>query len=111
MGPLLGAMAFASVMAFEGGTDRVPGSGRGDIVPALLEPGEGVVPGGVMDKLSAMARSGSMDSGGSTHVHVHYSPTNHVHAIDGASVKGMLNTHRDEFATHFRNEVRKMNKR
>jgi hypothetical protein len=62
MGPALGALAFASVMAFqEGGV--VPGTGTGDHVPAMLEPGEGVVPGGVMDGLRSMARSGTIGAG------------------------------------------------
>ena len=44
MAPALGALAFASMMAFQDGTDSVPGMGRGDHIPAMLEPGEGVVP-------------------------------------------------------------------
>jgi hypothetical protein len=60
MAPVLAAGAFAAVMAFEGGTDSVGGVGRGDVIPAMLTPGEGVVPGGVMDGLRTMARDGGM---------------------------------------------------
>ena len=51
LGPVFGAAAFAGVMAFESG-GIVPGFGIGDTVPAMLTPGEGVVPKGVMDGLS-----------------------------------------------------------
>lgn len=98
MAPAMGALAFASVMAFQGGTDSVPGSGRGDKVPAMLEPGEGVVPGGVMDGLRNMARSGSMGGGGD--VHVHHNPTYHVQLIDGNGVSQMLKKHDREFTNH-----------
>ena len=80
MGPALGALAFASVIAFADGTDAVPGNGKGYKIPAMLEPGEGVVPGGVMDGLRNMARSGNM--GGGTHLHAHVNPTYNLQAID-----------------------------
>jgi hypothetical protein len=52
VGPALAIVAagatFAAMMAFEEG-GIVPGVGRGDIVPAMLTPGEGVVPKGVME--------------------------------------------------------------
>ena len=35
--PIWAAGAFAAVMAFQGGTDSVPGTGSGDIVPAMLD--------------------------------------------------------------------------
>jgi hypothetical protein len=35
-----GAATFVAAMAFEGGTDKVPGTERGDVVPAMLSPGE-----------------------------------------------------------------------
>jgi hypothetical protein len=77
--PVWAAAAFATVMAFEGG-GVVPGIGRGDVVPAMLSPGEGIVPGGVMDGLSKLARSGGMGSGG-THYHAHVSPVYNLQAI------------------------------
>jgi hypothetical protein len=108
LGPVFAAAAFAGVMAFQSGTDRVPGLGTGDTVPAMLAPGEGVVPGGVMDNLRKMAASGSM--GGGTTVHLHHSPTYHVQTIDGDGIRGVLTEHSDEFARHMQGEIRKMNR-
>jgi hypothetical protein len=110
LAPTLAAANFARVMAFESGTDRVPGMGMGDIVPAMLAPGEGVVPGGVMDKLSSLARSGGLDANRAGQVHYHSHTTNHIHAIDGASVEGMLTKHSDKFSKHFHGELRKLNR-
>jgi hypothetical protein len=73
----------------------------------MLEPGEGVVPGGVMDGLRNMARSGSM-GGGSTY-HDHHSPTYHVQTIDGDGIRGVLDKHSQEFTKHVNNQLRKMN--
>lgn len=106
--PVMGAAAFASMMAFNDGTDSVPGVGRGDVVPAMLTPGEGVVPGGVMDGLRKMAASGSM--GGATTYHVHHSPTYHVQTIDGDGIRDTLTKHSDEFARHVQGEIRKLNR-
>src|ERR1035437_8076971 len=94
-GPVLdnvfAAVAFAGAMAFEGG-GVVPGIGRGDIVPAMLSPGEGIVPGGVMDGLNKMAREGGMGGGTHYHVHgVHFAPT--VHALDSEGVDRVLDKH------------------
>ncbi len=108
MGPALGAMAFASVMAFEGG-GMVPGVGNGDIVPARLEPGEGVLTKRQMEGVINQAKFGNGDNSGGD-VHIHHHQTNHIHAIDGASVRGMLEKHGDEFARHANNHIRKMNK-
>jgi hypothetical protein len=107
MGPALGALAFASVMAFADGTDGVPGSGKGDKIPAMLEPGEGVVPGGVMDGLRNMARSGNL-SGGSTY-HAHVSPTYNLQALDSAGMDKVLDKHHDALQKHVEKTIRKMN--
>jgi hypothetical protein len=108
VGALYGAEAFTAMMAFQGG-GIVPGVGKGDIVPAMLEPGEGVVPGGVMDKLRGMARSGDMGGGGS-----HYHATTHVHmhvnALDGDGMDQVLNKHAGKIQKHFENSLRKMNR-
>lgn len=106
--PALAAGAFAAVMAYNDGTDMVPGMGRGDIVPAMLEPGEGVVPGGVMDGLRNVARNGGFDGGSATNIHLNYSPT--VHAVDSRGVEKMLKNHGNEFKKKFHDEVRRMNK-
>jgi len=110
LAPIAAAAGFAAAMAFEGGTDRVPGVGRGDIVPSMLEPGEGVVPGGVMDGLSKLARSGGLESGG-THYHihgVHFAPT--VHALDSDGVDAVLTKHQDTFQRHFEYTLRRLNR-
>jgi hypothetical protein len=106
--PVLGAAAFASVMAFQDGTDMVPGVGRGDVVPAMLEPGEGVVPRGVMEGLSNQAKFGGMSGGNHYHVQAHFAPQ--VHAIDAAGVDKMLTKHGKTFQRHFEQTVRRMNK-
>jgi hypothetical protein len=108
LGPLFGAAAFASVMAFEGG-GVVPGVGTGDTVPAMLTPGEGVVPKGVMEGLSDMSRNGNM-GGGTSHVQMaaHFSPT--VHAMDSEGVDRVLEKHNDKFQQHFQRTLRKMNR-
>ena len=103
MGPTLGALAFASVMAFEEG-GIVPGVGKGDIVPARLEPGEGVISKRNMERLKE-----SPDSSGGD-VHVHHHATYHIHALDGASVDRVLQTHGDKFIRHAENHLRKMNR-
>jgi hypothetical protein len=105
MGPTLGAMAFASVMAFqEGGI--VPGIGTGDTVPAMLEPGEGVIPREVMEGRGA--RSGNT-GGGSTHI-VHVRPVYHLQSLDSEGMSRVLEKHSDQLQKHFTNTVRKMNR-
>ncbi|WP_188553365.1 hypothetical protein [Edaphobacter dinghuensis] len=108
MGPVLAAGAFSAVMAYNSGTDMVPGVGRGDVVPAMLEPGEGVVPGGVMDGLRNMVRNGSM--GGQSVTHIHVRPTYNVQAIDGKGMGDALEKHSAVLQKHFEKSVRRMNK-
>jgi len=110
LAPVLAAGAFASVMAFSAGTDSVPGVGNFDSVPAMLTPGEGVVPGGVMDGLRKVASNGGGFQGGGamTHIHVRYSPQ--VTAIDSTGVQKMLKTHGREFAKEFHSQVRRTNR-
>ena len=109
LGPVFGAAAFAAVMAFESG-GIVPGVGRGDTVPAMLTPGEGVVPKGVMEGLSNMAKFGGMGGQGQQiHVHgVHFAPT--VHALDSEGVDRVLDKHSDKFQRHFESTLRKLNR-
>jgi hypothetical protein len=107
--PILGAIeaaeAFTAVMAFQDG-GIVPGVGRGDIVPAMLEPGEGVIPKAVMD--AVRGGGGESSSGGTTIVHVR--PTYHVQTIDGDGMRAALNKHTDVLQKHFETAVRKMNR-
>ena len=106
--PLMAAGAFSAVMAFAGGTDAVPGMGKGDVVPAMLTPGEGVVPGGVMDGLRNVAKNGGFDQKPSMVIHPTFSPT--VHALDKNGVREVLDTHAKEFHAAFEKTLRKMNK-
>jgi hypothetical protein len=109
LGPVFAAEAFTAVMAFAAGTDRVPGVGNLDTVPAMLTPGEGVVPKGVMEGLSNMARNGSM--GSTTHVtNVQVRPVYNVNTIDGDGMQDTLNKHTDQLTRHIESTVRRMNR-
>jgi hypothetical protein len=108
LAPIAAAAVFAGAMAFDNGTDRVPGVGRGDIVPSMLSPGEGVVPGGVMDGLRNVARNGGFDQHPSMTVHVR--PTYHVSTIDGDGMRATLEKHTDQLQHHFEGVIRKMNR-
>jgi hypothetical protein len=109
LGPVFAAAAFAGVMAFNEGTDSVPGIGRMDTVPARLTPGEGVVPGGVMDGLSKVARAGGFNGGGTTN-HAHFHATYHVHTIDGDGMQDALEKNTHVVTKHIENTLRRMNK-
>lgn len=105
--PVLAAGAFASVMAYSQGTDFVPGIGKGDHVPAMLEPGEGIVPGGVMDGLRHVARNGGFNNAGprnTVHMHVAY----HVNTIDGDGMADTLEKHGDQLLDHVQRALRRM---
>ena len=106
--PLAGAAAFTTMMGFAGGTDMVPGVGRGDVVPAMLTPGEGVVPGGVMDGLRNVAKNGGF--GQQPGMTVHVRPTYHLQALDGKGVGEVLEKHTGVLQKHFEGTLRKMNR-
>jgi hypothetical protein len=104
--PAFGATMLGAAMAFEYG-GIVPGVTTGDSVPALLTPGEAVLPKSLTEGLQNAARSGNM--GGSPEVHVHIHQTNHVQALDSEGVERVLNEHKDTLAQHFNDHVRRMN--
>jgi hypothetical protein len=108
LGPVFAAIAFSTMSGFQSGTDRVPGIGPGDKVPAMLEPGEGVVPGGVMDGLRSMARNGGMGGGTQYHAHSDFKPT--VHALDADGVDKVLEKHGAAFQKHVEGVFRKLNR-
>jgi hypothetical protein len=110
LAPIAAGGAFAAVMAFNSGTDSVPGVGNRDTVPAMLTPGEGVVPGGVMDGLRQMANGGGFDGNGGPTVHVHVKPTYHLQALDGKGIDRTLKSHTNTLTKHFNQQVRRMNK-
>jgi hypothetical protein len=105
LAPTLAAAAFATQMAFEDG-GIVPGVGKGDIVPARLEPGEGVLSNKVMDKLKDVA-AGSGSGGGESHYH--YNPTIHIQALDKNGLDEVLTKHADTVKKHFVAHARRMN--
>jgi hypothetical protein len=112
MAPFVGAayaaMAIAEMSAFNAG-GIVPGYGNVDSVPTMLTPGEGVVPKGVMEGLSDLARNGGFSGGGSV-THVHVRPTYHINTIDGDGMRAALDKHTDVLQGHFENTLRKMNR-
>jgi hypothetical protein len=107
MAPLLGALGFATMMAFESG-GIVPGVGRGDTVPALLEPGESVLPKRLTEGLTHAAQHGGGEGGGK-HVHVHHHATYNVQAFDSSGVDAVLEQHSQKFSDHVTRELRKRN--
>jgi len=109
LAPVMAATAFAGVMAFNQGTDSVPGIGNRDTVPAMLTPGEGVVPGGVMDGLRKVANNGGFEGSKQPPV-LHVSPTYNIQALDNKGVQRTLRNNTSTLTKHFRNEVRKLNK-
>jgi hypothetical protein len=109
LGAVLGAAAFAGALAFETG-GIVPGYGTGDTVPAMLTPGETVLPKGLSEGLMNAARAGDMGNGG-THYHIgspQFSPT--VHALDADGVDEILEKHADKFHKAFETTLRKINR-
>jgi hypothetical protein len=112
VGPALGAAAaagaFTMLMGFEEG-GIVPGVGTGDIVPAKLEPGEGVLTKKVMEGMSYRAKFGGDDKT-SGDVHIHHHATYHVQALDGTGVDRVLQNHGDKFTEHAARTLRKMNR-
>lgn len=107
LGPTFAAVTFAAQMAFASG-GVVPGVTRGDSVPAMLTPGEGIIPGSMMGRLDAMSRTGNM--GGGNHYHLHAPITMHASALDADGVDTVFEKHADKIQAHFENTLRKMNK-
>ncbi|MFZ3279090.1 MAG: hypothetical protein WA182_19505 [Candidatus Sulfotelmatobacter sp.] len=102
--PAFGASMMASSLAMEAG-GIVPGVGRGDIVPAMLEPGEGVLSNRAMDNLKNTSRGGGS---GVTHVHNNtFAPV--IHAVDSDGVDRMLTEHHQVFKKHLESHARRMN--
>jgi hypothetical protein len=99
-GAAAGAIAFASVMAFENG-GLVPGEGFGDTVPAMLSPGETVVSKALTDHV----KNSENGSGGKSGHTINYSPT--IHAVDGDGVARMLQKHEAVFTAHLTSVLRK----
>jgi hypothetical protein len=92
-------------MAFDTG-GIVPGVGGIDTVPAMLTPGEAILPRRMTENLTNAAQ-GSSKSG--PDIHIHYSPTQHIQALDSDGVDKVLTQHKETFHRHFDDHVRRMN--
>jgi hypothetical protein len=77
-------------MATVGRGRHCAGVGRGDIVPARLEPGEGVF-SKVMEGLTNRAKFGDTKGGG--HIHVHHRASYTVQAFNSSGVDQVLRDH------------------
>jgi hypothetical protein len=104
VGSAMAAMAFASVMAFaEGGV--VPGVEKGDVVPAMLTPGETVIPKQMSDNLKNASNAAPKQPD----VHIHHHATYHVQAFNADGVNQVLEDHGDQFAAHVQDHIRRGN--
>jgi hypothetical protein len=104
VGSAMAAMAFASVMAFaEGGV--VPGVEKGDVVPAMLTPGETVIPKQMSDNL----KNASNNAPKQPDVHIHHHATYHVQAFNADGVNQVLEDHGDQFVAHVQDHIRRGN--
>src|ERR1700733_7354076 len=106
--PVLGAVeaaaAFTAVMAFDKG-GVVPGVERGDGVPAMVTPGEGIIPGSVMDGLSKAVKNGNLNGGGDTHIHRH-THNWQLNAFDSHGLDRVLTKHSDVIEKHVEHQFR-----
>ena len=107
LGAVMAAATFAEVMALADG-GIVPGVGLGDTVPAMLTPGEAVLPKRMTEDLQHAAKFGGDNGGGDVHVHYHH--TSHIQAFDSTSVDKVLQQHGDKFTKHAVSTLRKMNR-
>ena len=104
LAPIAAAGAFAGVMAFaEGGI--VPGYRDYDSVPAMLTPGEAVLPKGLTDKLTKSSSGGEVHNHHNT-MHV----VQHVQTIDGDGMRQALDKNAAVLTKHFHSTMRKQNR-
>jgi hypothetical protein len=107
VGTVLAASTFAEVMALDAG-GIVPESNRGvDSVPAMLSPGESVLPKKLTEMLTQAARTGSQGAQ-EVHNHLHFNPT--INAVDADGVDRMLQKHSETFMRHYVNHARRLNR-
>lgn len=107
MAPALGALAFASVMAFNKGGE-VPGSGNSDTVPAMLTPGEHVADQALTEGLRGMVKDHNAQPSSTYKLQAHYAPT--IQALDSVGVDQVLEKHEASFQRKFEQVLRKMNR-
>ena len=104
--PAAAAAAMATALAFADG-GKVPGTGYGDTVPAMLSPGETVVSAALTEQVTN--NTGSTNKGGDVHHNWTYAPQ--ISAIDSTGVEAMLKKHNTIFQKHVASTMRKQNKR
>ncbi len=105
LGGAMAAATFAAMMAFETG-GIVPGVGKGDIVPAKLEPGEA---SSVTRSWMGCAPWPRVMARAAGESHYHYNPTIHIQALDRDGMDEVLTKHADTVKKHFMNHARRIN--
>jgi hypothetical protein len=108
LGGVLGAGAFASVLAFADG-GIVPGTELFDSVNAKLMPGEMVIPKNITDRLMQASRNDGAGSG-AQEIHIHHAHYYHVQAMDSEGMDRVLTKHASTVERHFNNHARKQNR-
>lgn len=106
LAPALAAGAFAAVMAFDTG-GLVPGTANFDSVPAMLKPGEAVIPKEMTERLNRASSSDDSDSRPIA-VHIHHNPV--IQALDSQGMDRVLQKHAGTLQKHFEGAVRRMNR-
>jgi hypothetical protein len=102
--PAFGASMLGAALAFDKG-GLVPGVTNFDSVPAMLTPGEAVLPKRLTDNLMHSNQGNS----GAQEIHVHHHTTNHIQALDSESMDRVLTKHSSTVEKHFNDHVRRMN--
>jgi hypothetical protein len=105
LGAVLAAGAFSAVMAFEQG-GIVPGQ-EGNGVPIMAHAQEMVLPAPISQGLQSAINGGTFGgNAGDVHIHAPFAPK--IQAFDADGVDKILAKHRQAFATHIKNELRRM---
>ena len=111
-GLMIGGSAVAGAVAATSSAKRALAQGgateRLAYVGCYTPPGEGIVPGSVMDGLSQMARSGNM--GGGQHFHVNAPIHLHASMLDSDGMDKVLDKHAPKIQKHFETTLRKLNR-
>lgn len=105
LAPVLAAGAFGVAMAFESG-GIVPGVERADIVPAMLTPGEAVIPRQMTERLNRAASDEDSGPRREVHIHVHHSPT--IHALDSDGMERALRKNVSVITDHINRHITRM---
>jgi hypothetical protein len=103
--PAFGASMAAAALAFEQG-GIVPGQ-AGNGVPILAHAQEMVLPAPISQGLQSAINGGTFGgNAGDVHIHAPFAPK--IQAFDADGIDKILAKHRQAFATHIKNELRRM---